>query len=330
MRPELIPAPTLLRSGCMLLGLLSGTCLLNASEPEPAAVRVVFGGDVMLDQGPGHAVANGRDPFAEFDSLLRDADITVCNLECTVADHGSPADKPYTFLARPQCLPVLARYFTAVSVANNHALDYGQSAFLQELELLRQSRLAFFGGGRNGTEARRPLILERNGRRVALLGYNDMVPRSFAAGKHRPGVAWLVEADVLADVREIRRSGRADVVIPYLHWGEELESGPTPAQQAFARRLIDAGADAVVGGHPHVTQTVDFYHGHPVIYSLGNFVFDYFAGDPPVWSGWLIRLSFARSGAVDLETAVFEIDPAGLPHPQGAKAWPKRNRDEKP
>lgn len=311
------------RTGLLLLGGIfwASAHAAVAAGGEPHPVTVVLGGDVMLDRGPGHAVANGQDPFAEFAALLREADVAVCNLECTVAEDGQAADKPFTFLARPKCLRLIERYFTAVSVANNHALDYGRPAFLRELELLEQTRLSYFGGGRNRREARRPLILERHGRRVALLGYNDMIPRSFAASADKPGIAWLVESDVLADVRRLRTKQQADIVIPYLHWGEELESGPTPAQQAFARRLIDAGADAVVGGHPHVTQTVEVYRGRPIIYSLGNFVFDYDPGDPEVWSGWLVRLTFGKPGSVGLQTAAYEIDPAGLPHPRGAKAW---------
>lgn len=288
------------------------TCV-SAAGREPHPVTVVFGGDVMLDRGPGHAVANGQDPFAAFTPFLREADITVCNLECVLARGGKAEDKPFVFRAHPDCAPWLKRYFTAVSVANNHSLDFGRGAFLRELELLRQEGVAYFGGGRDRREARRPLLLERHGRRVALLGYNDMIPRSFAAGERRPGIAWLVEADVLADVRQIRRTRQADLVIPYLHWGEELESGPTPAQRTLARRLIDAGADAVVGSHPHITQTVDIYRGRPIIYSLGNFVFDYDPGDPPVFTGWLVRLTFGQPGQVDLDTAAFTIDPAGLP-----------------
>ena len=244
-----------------------------AAERAPRTVSVVFGGDVMLDGGPGHAAANGRDPFADFAKFIGDADLAVCNLECTLAETGKGAQKDYTFLAKPNCLPFLKRHFDAVSLANNHSLDFGHAAFRRELTLLEQTGIAYFGGGRNRREAHRPLVLERNGLRVALLGYNDMIPRAFEAGTDKPGVAWLVDAEVIAAVKRVRKSERADFVIPFLHWGEELENGPTEAQKTLARRLIDAGADAVVGGHAHVTQTVDYYRGHPIIYSLGNFVF---------------------------------------------------------
>ena len=90
---------------------------------------------------------------------------------------------------------------------------------------------------------------------------------------------------------------------------------PSDAQRKFARRLIDAGATAVIGGHPHVTQTVEVHRGRPIVYSLGNFVFDYYPNDPPMWIGWLAELTVRRSGNTDLKIHAFKIDPAGIPHP---------------
>jgi len=298
---------------CLLLAIFAPG-MLPAAEQGPAVVRIVFAGDVMLDGGPGHAVVHGIDPFAEFAPIFRSADIAVCNLECVLADGGKQVLKPYTFRGPPESIPLLRRYFSAVSLANNHTGDFGKDAFRRQLTLLKDAGIPYFGGGSNRQEARRPLILERNGLRIALLGYNDFPPRSFAAGDERPGVAWLVEEDVLADIRAARAGDHADVVIPFLHWGREGSPAPLKWQQDFARRMIDAGASAVVGGHAHVTQTVDLYKGRPIIYSLGNFVFDYYPVDPAVWIGWVVRLTFSKSGAVDLETFALEIDKTGIPH----------------
>lgn len=290
---------------------------VSGDEPRAAeTLSIVFGGDVMLDGGPGHAIMNGKDPFSDFESLLKGADFAVCNLECTVATSSKQrADKSYLFFSRPRGLEPVKRYFTAVSVANNHALDYGRKAFVEELELLDEAGIGHFGGGRNRREAHRPLLLERKGLRVALLAYNDIPPRSFAAGMFRPGVAWMDEGKMVSDITKAHTAGRADIVIPFLHWGSEMEPLPKTEQQALARRLIDAGASAVIGGHPHVTQTVEVYRGRPIIYSLGNFVFDYFPVDPPIWTGWLAKLTFSRDGNVDFGIVRFEIDPAGIPHP---------------
>ena len=109
----------------------------------------------------------------------------------------------------------------------------------------------------------------------------------FAAGKDRPGVAWLNEGEMLADIRAAREKQHADVVIPFLHWGTEMAPRPSDWQREMAHHLIDAGSTAVIGAHPHVTQPIESYRHHPIAYSLGNFVFDYYPVDPPVWTGWL-------------------------------------------
>ncbi len=308
--------PVLLLTMTMLLMSLAHSAVAETKKANGDSVRIVLAGDVMLDCGPGHALSCGEDPFADLATILQSADIAVCNLECVVCGHGHGTHvlKPYTFKARPECIPVLKKYFSAVCVANNHSGDYGPDGFLEELTLLEKAHLPYFGGGRDAKEASRPLILERNGRRVALLGYDGFPPRSFEAGDHRPGNAWLTPAAVLADIKQAKAVQHADLVIPMLHWGHEMKSWPDDGQKALARSILDAGADAVIGAHPHVTQTVDLYKGRPIVYSLGNFVFDYFPGDAEVWSGWVVRLTFSKSAPPELETFVVEMDRSGIPH----------------
>jgi poly-gamma-glutamate synthesis protein (capsule biosynthesis protein) len=287
-------------------------CAWLAGGPARAEVRVLFVGDIMLDGGPGHIVTNGGDPFAKVASLLADADLTVGNLECAIVKKGEQADKSYTFRGPEVALPLLKRYFSALSLANNHSGDWGPQGFASGLELLRGSGLPYFGGGMNAPDARKPLILTAGGRRIALLGYNDFPPRAFAAGPKTPGIAWLIEKDVVRDIKAAR--GQADLVVLYLHWGRELRPAPDPEQRVLARNLIDAGADAIVGSHPHVTQDVEWYRDRPIVYSLGNFVFDYFPYDPPVWRGHMARLTFGPRARPDLELIPVELDQDGAPH----------------
>ncbi len=301
----------------LLLRIASVCALVCPSLPllavdPPGTARVVFVGDIMLDGGPGHIVTNGGDPFAPVASILRDADLTIGNLECAITRDGHAVDKPYTFKGPKSALPLLKKYFSAVSLANNHSGDWGKAGFADELTLLQETGLPWFGGGANEREAHRPLVLAANGRRIAFLGYNNFPPRSFAARRNAPGTAWLVEQDAIRDIQVARR--QADSVVLFLHWGEELEETPLPEQQALARHLIDAGADAIIGAHPHVTQTIDWYKGRPVVYSLGNLLFDYFPTDPPVWKGWIVRLTFSADAAPKLEKYGVELDPAGVPH----------------
>ena len=276
-----------------------------------AAVTLTFAGDINLDGLPGEAIARGEDPFAAFAPLLEAADLAVGNLECVVATRGKKVDKPWTFRAHPRVLPVLARHFGAVSLANNHTGDYGPDAFLEQLDLLKRHRLPYFGGGKDIVEARTPLVVERKGLRIALLGYNEFMPRSFEAGPSWPGVAWSVDEQVVADLKAARTIHRADLVIPYMHWGWE-EYPADDRQKALARLMIDNGADAVVGGHPHVTQGAEHYKGKPIVYSLGNFVFDGFKTDE-TRTGWVLRLTLSRQGVVAWDTAVCRLDERGLP-----------------
>ena len=279
----------------------------------PGSVSVVFVGDVMLDNGPGHAVASGRDPFAACAELLLDADFTVGNLECVLGDGGTQRLKSYTFRGADDSPRYLKRYFSALTLANNHALDFGPDGLVECLAVLEREGIPQFGGGRTLAAARRPLVLERHGLRIALVGCNGFQAEKSAAGEATPGVAPLRESDLLADIAAARKD--VDAVVPVVHWGPELHPQPREADRVLARKMIDAGAAAVIGGHPHVTQTVDVHAGCPIVYSLGNFVFDYYPVDPPEWTGWVVKRTFATGQPVAMETKSVVLDAAGLPRP---------------
>jgi poly-gamma-glutamate capsule biosynthesis protein CapA/YwtB (metallophosphatase superfamily) len=275
-------------------------------------VDMVFVGDIMLDDLPGEAVARGVDPFAEFAEIFRSADITIGNLECVVATTGEPEDKPYTFRAHPRCIPLLNRYFTAVTIANNHSGDFGKLALVQQCELFEKAELPYFGGGRNLPAAHKPLVIERKGIRVALLGYNEFQPRRFEAGPMTAGIAWSVDERVVSDIKAAREQSKADLVIPFMHWGWENEP-VNERQQQLARTMIDAGADIVVGAHPHVRQAIEYYHGKLIAYSLGNFVFDDFDKDEQL-TAWVLQFRVNRQGLQEWKTHVARIDKQGIPH----------------
>jgi poly-gamma-glutamate synthesis protein (capsule biosynthesis protein) len=281
-------------------------------------VRITFVGDICFDNNPGHEAVMGNDPFAAVAALLKDTDLAVANLECCIATAGEKGTNRFSFKAPVECVPALKRYFSAVTVANNHSGDWGKEGFTSELDVLEREKLPYFGGGRNLEQARRPVILLSHGRRVALLGYCDFPPRRYAADRNTPGTTWLVEENVLADIKLARTRDKADIVIPYLHWGVEHTRMPEEYQVKLARKMIDAGADAVIGAHPHIPQTVDWYRGKPIVYSLGNFVFNYYPHDPAIYFGWMVRLTFGPSGVSEVKTNVIRIEPTGLPRPVNA------------
>lgn len=294
-------------------------CLLCCATPGLAAgserVTLVFVGDVMLADGPGKLIAAGGDPLAQVDALLREADFSIGNLETPISARGEEmAHKITTFRAAPEVLRVLRGRFHAMSVANNHSGDWGREAFVDTLAHLRSAGIRPFGGGRDQREAHMPLWLEAKGLRIAVLGYNEYKPRSFAAGPNWPGIAWSDDADVVADIIAARRAG-ADLVIPFMHWGWENEAEPSARQRTLAERMIAAGANLVVGAHPHRTQGHTTMHGRPVIWSLGNFVFD---GFPPGVGrqGWILRLELDRTGVREWRIIEVDLNDEGTPQPR--------------
>ena len=278
-------------------------------------IRLLFVGDIMLDGGPGNAISAGVDPFEQCSQLLLDADVTIGNLECVLGRGGKQVNKPYVFRGASGSPAYLKKYFQALSVANNHTLDFGPDGLMECLDVLKKADIGYFGGGENITAARSGLVLEVRGKRIVLLGYNDFQKKNYKATDTRAGNAPFRAKWAIEDIEYAKKTLNADIIIPYIHCGSEMVPTPGERERTESRRMIDAGATAVIGAHPHVVQTVDSYRGRPIVYSLGNFVFDYFPVDPPVWYGWAIRLSVPPEGPIDWETITVELDPRGLPHP---------------
>jgi poly-gamma-glutamate capsule biosynthesis protein CapA/YwtB (metallophosphatase superfamily) len=305
----------LLATMCGLL--IACTNFARAAEPltaQPSTVSLVFAGDIVLDDAAGALIASGGDPFDAFAPVFKAADIRLGNLECVVATTGSAGDKNFTFRAHPRSLPVLKRHFDAVALANNHSGDFGREAFAEMLDLLKTEGLGQFGGGHNLKEAHTPLIIERKGLRIALLGYNEFMPRSFEADYNAPGSAWSEDEQVVADIRAARRMHKVDLVIPVMHWGWENELTANARQRQLARTMIDAGADVIIGGHPHVTQDIEHYRGKPIIYSVGNFVMKE-TDNANQRRGWVLRLELDKDGVARMDTVVAQIDMDGIPTP---------------
>jgi len=296
--------------------LIAAACVL-ISLPGFAStntVKLLFAGDIVLDNLPGKAIERGEDPFAAFSALIDQADVRVGNLECVVATTGEPEEKIFKFRAHPRTLAILKKHFDAVSIANNHSGDYGRPAFEEMLDLLDRNGIAHLGGGHNLAQAHTPVIIERKGLRIALLGYNEFMPRSFEADEHGAGTAWSEDEQVSADIHKARTFYKADIVIPIMHWGWENEPHSSARQQQLAHLMIDAGADLVIGGHPHVTEEVEYFHGKVIIYSVGNFMIDLLDNDAQT-VGWVVNLELDKQGVKSWSTSVAHIDANGIPTP---------------
>jgi len=213
-------------------------------------------------------------PFTHIAPALEQADIAIANLECAIAAGGQPAQKTYVFRAHPDMANALGTSgLTAMSLANNHILDFGLDGFAETLQNLKSLGIDTLGAGENLAEAERPLIYEIRGIKVAMLAWVIYAPADFAAGSNRPGVAFLSDLSRMARSIQNARE-QADAVVVILHGGKEYSFQSNAQQQAAARQAIDAGADLVVGHHPHVLQETEVYKGKLIVYSLGDLLFD--------------------------------------------------------
>jgi len=294
------------------LGAMLGLALITVAVHASSSVSFVFAGDSTLDDDAGELIAKGGDPFADFTAYFAAADIRITNLECVIATRGASADKMFTFRAHPRVIPVLKRHFDAVTLANNHSGDFGPDAFAEMLGLLKKAGLDQVGGGMNLKEAHAPLIFERKGLRIAVLSYNEFQPRSFEAGPSLPGVAWSEDQQVVSDISAARNVHRADLVIPVMHWGWENELKANARQWQLAKLMIDAGADAVLGGHPHVTQDVGLYRGKPILFSVGNFVMKE-TDNANQRKAWVVKLELDKLGVRRFHGQPVAIDMKGIP-----------------
>ncbi len=269
--------------------LLSWTSVAGASpavEPAAAAgsVRLMVVGDMMLARGIGSRIRQEgiTAPFRKVRSILDQADVRIGNLECVVSSRGTRQAKLYTFRARPSSVGALRTAgFDIVGVANNHALDYGRTAFRDTIRHLHDAGIRSMGGGVDADAARAPVILARNGLRVAFLDRADARldsnewPRlDWEASGARSGLAYARPSQLTADVRAARK--HADVVVVMLHSGREYAQGPTKHQRRVVEAAVAGGAALVVSAHPHVLQVATRTGHSMVAWSLGNFLFDGF------------------------------------------------------
>ena len=280
------------------------------SDTRPVTIAIT--GDLMLARSVGQRLLATSDtfPFTHTADFLRGFDLTVGNLECVVSTLGAPQPKQYTFEAPIKSFErLVAAGFDIVSLANNHSGDYGKAAFSDMLGKLPGYGLTPLGGGMNRAAAHTPVIRKVHGTTLGFLAYCEIQPQNFAATDTSPGHAWLEEASMRADIQAARP--QADFLIVFQHWGVEYETVETSHQQALARAAIDAGADLVVGAHPHVIQPHEIYQGKPIIYSLGNFVFDEMWGVAAV--GNVLTLTVQGSRLMDWKLRSARIGDFGQP-----------------
>ncbi len=251
---------------------ISNTTLPPDADDE---IELVATGDIMLARTVEERMNQYGSlyPFQTVYRLLQGADIAVGNLETPFTVGGKPADKRFIFRAHPEHAPALRTAgFDVLSLANNHILDFPPDSMDDTLAALEDLGIATVGAGRGEAAAHRPAVLEVKGIKVAFLAFAAPRWRGSLEVPTATDVAWAEPEPVRRAVAQAQEE--ADLVIVILHTGTEYEAQANQEQRAVAHAAVEAGADLVIGHHPHVLQDVEVYQGVAIVYSLGNFVFD--------------------------------------------------------
>lgn len=278
-------------------------------EPsEDGTVTFVFAGDILFD--PAYAIYStyrqrgeqleqciSEDLLAE----MRSADVMMLNNEFPYSDRGEPLpDKTYTFRAAPESVSLLQDMgVDIVSLANNHAYDYGEASFLDTLDILEQAGVPYVGAGRNLEEAVRPIYYLVGDYKIAVLSATQIErtssPHTRGATENTPGVFRCLETELLEEkIREAKEE--CDFVIIYIHWGTESTTELDWRQRDHTPLYVEAGADIIIGDHPHCLQEIGYVNGVPVIYSLGNFWFNSRTQD-----SCIVKMTLSEDGIQSLQ-----------------------------
>jgi poly-gamma-glutamate capsule biosynthesis protein CapA/YwtB (metallophosphatase superfamily) len=251
--------------------LASPTGVEDTSSTTPIILR--FGGDCLMADHYEDAVGEkGDSAFCDFD-LLNAADLSCVNLECPVTVRGEKVPKPFNFRMNPAYLGALNRAgIDIVNIANNHIFDYGKQGLFDTIAYLDSIGVWHIGAGRTAHEAGTPVIVQTGKWRIGFQGYYGGGEAPVASGSN-PGVVQRSLPVILADIDSLRKRDSVDYVVVVLHWGTEKATAPDQGQIDFAHAIIDGGADAVIGHHPHVLQGIEAYKSGVIVYSLGNLVF---------------------------------------------------------
>lgn len=251
--------------------------LLSISCNNNDNITIVFTGDVLLDRGVKPVIEkNGvKDLFHGVSHHFLNADFVVINLECPITDTASPVNKKYIFRADSKCADGLKQAgVTHCALANNHTMDQGRQGLQSTVHHLESVGIATVGYGLTLKERIAPTLIHKNGINVALFNSCPMRVENWQNIENTPDIN---QADCSTLAKEIRnfKDQHADYyVVAILHWGTEFISTPSLTQRYSAAELVSAGADLIIGHHPHVIQPMDTIGKVPVFYSLGNFVFD--------------------------------------------------------
>ncbi len=258
--------------------LLLPALLLSVSAVAGDTLSLSFTGDILLDRGVRQFIRiKGADGLfsKSIDSLFNHSKIVIGNLECPATKIEAPMFKRYIFRAEPEWLEVLHRHgFTHLNLANNHSIDQGRDGLIDTQQNIIRAGMIPIGAGENMEEAAYPIILAVQPRKVYLVTSLQMALENFDYLTNKPCVSQESFDSLLRRIKVLRQNEPNSYIIVTLHWGMEHTLKAMPYQRQEAHQIIDAGANCIVGHHPHAMQNVETYKNCKIYYSIGNFIFD--------------------------------------------------------
>jgi poly-gamma-glutamate synthesis protein (capsule biosynthesis protein) len=270
--------------------------ILAPSCSREGTLTISFTGDILLDRGVREQIEKKGAGYLleEVAPLFLSSDAVVVNLECPVTDTVTPVNKWFIFRAEPEWLPALAANgITHAGLANNHSIDQGRKGLSSTSRHLQEAGVTPMGYGETQTDACSPLIISRKGVEVAIFN-SVLVPlENWVYLENQPGVCQATAETLAAAIQALKATKPGCFAIAFLHWGTEYQQTPTLKQRKDAYLLIDAGANAIIGHHPHVIQKEEVYKEAPIFYSLGNFIFD--QNTPATQKSLLLQLTFGNN-----------------------------------
>ena len=279
-----------------------------------------FTGDVLLKNNVmgGYKMSGINGLISEYlEQEMLGADMTLINEEFPFSTRGTQApDKQYTFRIDPKYVKVFQEMgVDVVSLANNHALDYGHEALLDTFATLDEAGIPYVGAGESKTRAEEAIYIEAGGRKIGVLSASRVIPVvSWNIENQQPGLFCTYSSTrLVARIKEIEKE--CDFVVVYVHWGKERKEYPESYQRQLAKQYIDAGADLVVGSHSHVPQGIEYYKGVPIVYCLGNFIFN-----PNMVDTYALKATFNQAGQTQLQVIPVGISNAFTQELTGEKA----------
>lgn len=285
-------------------------------ERKSKELKIIAVGDIMLGRGvEGRLKDKGYIyPFKRVYDILNQGDIVFGNLEAPLTQSAYSLDKRMKYVLKAEAAAIHGlKYagFNLLSLANNHIMDYYEKGLLDTINILNRYNISYSGAGKNLEEARKPAVININGLKIGLLSYTDMAEIvykgkpsiSFSAGEEKAGVVPRKGKYVFEDVNKVE--DKVDILIVSLHWGLEESFNISPEQVEFAHKLVDAGVDLILGHHPHQFQGIEMYKGKPIVYSMGNFIFD--QNDPENQESFILDLYYNNNRLIRLEALPIRI-----------------------